>query len=197
MKKFEYLTRNGDIFDRIEELTYLGRNGWEIVGYYESRDTVLFKRQLCEADINTAEAADPRSKEKPYSLSNTYTDEHISIKYTGVSSGYDLHFGNGFRFEFLIENKTDFTLTVNAKSVTANGELFLHTEEMISDLGAHESAEGTIFLFFERDSLANNNIYSEDDIDFISFRLEIIDKENDEAYYPPTRFAVAISNLPY
>ena len=197
MKKFEYLIRNGDIFDRIEDLTYLGLRGWEIVGYYEGRDTVLFKRELCETDVYVVEAADPLPHPFLF-LSDTYADKYVSIEYTGVSSGHHLHFGNGFRFEFRIENKTDFTLTINAKSLTANEKLLVHTEQMLRDLGAHESAEGTIYLFFERDSLVNYGINSVYDIHHISFMLEIIDNENDESYYSPEKLTVAQDeNLPF
>ena len=198
MRKFEYLTRYGDILDEIEEMDNLGAEGWEFVGYYEDRDTAVFKRELFDSTQDDSKKNDSIPvKGSTVVESNTYEDEYLYLKFKDVDSVSNLLFGDGFGFKFLIKNRTDNTITVRAKSVSINGFIVSSNEQIIADLGGHKKAIDSIYLYFNRNNLNDCDVYSADDIAELSFMIEITDEDNDEIHYSSCEFFVSINAIPF
>lgn len=191
MKKFEYLTRYGDILDDIEEMDNLGAEGWEFVGYYEDRDTAVFKRELFDS------TPDDSKKKITIVESNTYVDEYLYLKYKDVDSISNLLFGDGFCLKFLVENRKDSTITVRAKSVSINGFVVSSNQQIIADLGGYKKAIGTIYLYFNRDNLHDCDVYSTGDITELSFMIETTDEDNDVIHYSSCEFSIDINVIPF
>lgn len=165
--KYEYLTRDGSVI-KIGKLNELGALGWELVGYYESMNVAVFKR---EATFN-----EDKENNAPVVTKNTYEDDAVFIQCRGAKQFNNPYLGNPcIDFDFVVENKTEEPLTMNVLEIKANGYFVKEIDGLAYGLGRKRKVLDSISIDLKGDeSLENCEIYSLNELNEISFVLEIM-----------------------
>lgn len=165
--KYEYLTRDGSVI-KTGKLNELGALGWELVGYYESMNVAVFKRELTFNE--------DKENNAPVVTKNTYEDDAVFIQCRGAKQFNNPYLGDPcIDFDFVIENKTDEILTMNVLEIKCNGYFVKEIDGLAFGLGGKRKILESISIDFKGDeSLENCEINSLNELYELSFVLEIM-----------------------
>jgi len=185
--KYEYLTRDGNVI-KTGKLNELGSLGWELVGYYEGMNLAVFKREITENETASHIA--------PNMIKNTYEDDAVFIQCRGAKQFNKPCLGNPcIDFDFVVENKTDESLTVNVVNIKANGYFVKEINGLAFSLGEHRKSLDSISLDLKGDeSLENCGIYSLNELKELSFVLEIM---YGDVSYESREVLISVKELSY
>lgn len=186
--KYEYLTRDGNVI-KTGKLNELGVLGWELIGYYESMDVAVFKREI---DVN-----ETKENIAPFVMKNTYEDDAVFVQCRGAKQFNNPCLGNPcIDFDFVVENKTDEDLTMNVLEIKANGYFVKEIEGLAYGLGGKRKVFESISLDLigGDESLDNCEIYSLNELKELSFVLEIM---YGDVSYESREVLISVKELSY
>lgn len=104
-------------------------------------------------------------------LSGTdYEDDKISVKFKGISRVSNLFFGEGFEFKFVVQNKSSYTMRVNATEVTVNGFVVSNSELINSEAAANKKTIDSIYLYDKK--MNGCDVYDISDIEEFEFKIK-------------------------
>ena len=198
MKKFEYMVEDMSIVEDVEQLDDLGEDGWELICGSELYGKLIFKRCLCneETPETIVRNVTPNAPAVSYTGEYDYEDGNIRLKFKGHEETNNLFFGEGVGFKFLIENKTTNSYRISAKDVSVNGFVVSSSELITSKLGAFKKAIDEMYLFFNKNNLNDCDIYSIDDVEELSFVLEVEDETTNKSYDSEEVF-IGLLDIPF
>lgn len=108
----------------------------------------------------------------PASMSSgaDYEDSRIAIKFKGINRISNLFFGTGFEFKFVVQNKTNYEMRVNATEVTVNGFVVSNGELINSEAAANKKTLDSIYLYDKK--MNTVDVYDIDDIEEFEFKIK-------------------------
>lgn len=99
-----------------------------------------------------------------------YEDSRIAIKFKGINRISNLFFGAGFEFKFVVQNKTNYEMRVNATEVTVNGFVVSNGELINSEAAANKKTLDSIYLYDKK--MNTVDVYDIDDIEEFEFKIK-------------------------
>ena len=110
-----------------------------------------------------------------------YEDSNLCVIFKSISSISNLFFGDGIEFKFIIQNKTNYDIRVNATEITINGFVVSNSELICSEATPMKKTIDNFNLY--SGALNDVDVSSPDDIYelelAISYEIEELDIERE------------------
>ena len=116
-----------------------------------------------------------------YDQNIVYEDNNISVTYKSMTKVSNLFFGDGISFKFIVHNKTNYDIRVNATDISVN-DFIVSNSELICSAAAPKKKTIDNFSLYGR-SLEDVDVEDVDDIYSlelaISYEIEALDIERE------------------
>ena len=109
-----------------------------------------------------------------------YEDDKIAVLFKGISRISNLFLGDGYEFNYIVQNKTSHKMRVSATEVTVNGFVVSNDELINSEAAPNKKTIDGICLYDKK--MNGCDVYCIDDIEEFEFRIKYEMEDTDYEY---------------